>query len=82
MYFEYNKHVVNYVIRHGHEHFHKIHLSSIKWLHDNLQLGKDFRYAGEHAPGSRLNKSILIVQELIWFENDGDLLAFRLATGL
>ena len=82
MYFEYNKHLIEYMRRYGNEHPHKIHLLSIKWLHDNLQLGRDFLYSGKHPPGPRSGKSFLIVYELSGFANENDLLAFRLATGL
>jgi hypothetical protein len=79
--FEYNKHICEYIRRHGLDQLHIVHLKSLKWLYDNLQPGRDFTWIGSHA-GSRGGKSILIVQEYVWFANEDDLVAFRLATGL
>lgn len=81
MNFEYNRSVVEYIRKYGGGELQRIHLTSIKWLYDNLQVGRDFMFTGSH-PGGRAGKSILIVQELVWFACEEDLLAFRLATGL
>jgi len=81
LYFEYNKSIVEYIRKNGGGQLQMIHLKSVKWLFDNLQNGKDFMFSGAHA-GGRAGKSILIVQELVWFACEEDLLAFRLATGL
>lgn len=84
IYFEYNKHVVDYMRRHPEQDnaLHRIHLLSLKWLYDNLQNGRDFVFSGTSPIGARQGKSVLVVQELVWFDREEDLLAFRLATGL
>lgn len=81
MNFEYNKHVVQFLVRNGSEHLQRIHLTCLKWLVDNLQSGRDYNFTGAGA-GARNSKSILVVQEYIWFNKEEDLVAFRLATGL
>jgi hypothetical protein len=86
--FEYNKHIVQYIRRNPGDPnaLHKVHLLSLKWLYDNLQNGRDFLFTGEnpatYSPIRQNSKSVLMVQELIWFADEKDLLAFRMATGL
>ena len=81
LYFEYNKHIIEYLRKTNSTELSKIHLTSVKWLFDNLQNGRDFQFTGAH-PGGRAGKSTMVVQEMIWFNEEPDLVAFRLATGL